>query len=160
MPTDAELRALVEKLRRIATNVDYTAGYRQCATDMVIELESLLRPQEPERAVVTCKDCNGLGERVDPVSRYGAPSRCRRCNGTGKTTEEALAGALRALDIIGELLAPKVEPEQAARERLIESARHLAKQYESEGNGVGVAAAEDRLIADVKALDAAERRGT
>ncbi len=97
MPTDAELRALVEKLRRIATNVDYTAGYRQCATDMVLELESLLRPQEPEHA---------------------------------------------------------------ARERLIESARHLAKQYESEGNGVGVAAAEDRLIADVKALDAAERNRT
>jgi DnaJ-class molecular chaperone len=31
-----------------------------------------------------CKACNGLGEVVTLVSRYGAPTRCHNCNGTGR----------------------------------------------------------------------------
>ncbi len=83
MPTDAELRALLDRWERWSTRArgEYGAGEEYRNQECIDELESLLRPQEPE-------------------------------------------------------------------------------QYEFEGNGVGVAAAEDRLIADVKALDAAERRGT
>lgn len=38
---------------------------------------------EPER-LQRCEQCHGLGEWVDPVSRYGIASRCPRCHGSGR----------------------------------------------------------------------------
>ena len=33
--------------------------------------------------LVKCKKCHGLGEWVAPISRYGLPSRCPDCHGSG-----------------------------------------------------------------------------
>ncbi len=93
---------------------------------------------------------------LERCQRRALDSRSSVYDEFGAGKESAYADIANELE---SLLRPQ-EPEQAARERLIESARHLAKQYKFEGNGVGVAAAEDRLIADVKALDAAERNRT
>lgn len=55
MPTDAELRALEGRARRVReTTVEYGSQYvrvpRGFLLDLLDAVESLLRPQEPERA--------------------------------------------------------------------------------------------------------------
>ncbi len=51
MPTDAELRALAARLRSASRRYgDYSTAFAYLVDKVADELESLLRPQEPEQA--------------------------------------------------------------------------------------------------------------
>jgi len=156
MPTDAELRALIARLRRDGTYHDpyepetlgsiKNDGRNEAYLEIADELESLLRPQEPERAVVTCRECKRPIARDGDISHEG---KCRRAlaekygeTGWSKDHDECaraaqkperpelLLGRVEFPDPVTgeprwrlatqeELSATKAaEPEQAARERL------------------------------------------
>jgi hypothetical protein len=42
---------------------------------------------------LNCKKCLGTGQWVAPISRYGAPSRCPDCYGTGNVEEKPMPTA-------------------------------------------------------------------
>ncbi len=51
MPTDAELRALAARLRSASRRYgDYSTAFAYLVDKVADELESLIRPQEPEQA--------------------------------------------------------------------------------------------------------------
>ena len=71
-----------------------------------------------------------------------------RANGTCN-----LRNAERMLHLIKDCLCARELAMASARSNreIIQAAKHLVHVYENEGNGVGLRAAEDRLIAAVKA---------
>lgn len=140
----AELRKLVDGLRD-AGEAAKAAADRAAFRAWADVAEALLARAEE-------KPLSALAGGAD------APC-CPRCGFSGADDPTPIReGELWAkINALAEAVVARAEePEQAARERLIASARHLAKCLEQEGNGVGVAAAEDRMIADAKVLARAE----
>lgn len=77
------LSALAEDSELWSTLADLARSDQALQADL-LGLQSLLKAcSRPEEKVEKCGQCNGLGEWVTPVSRYGAPTRCRLCGGSG-----------------------------------------------------------------------------
>jgi len=106
MPTDADLRALVTRLRRDGSYFDPYApetlssvksdGRKEAYLELADDLESLLRPQEPEQAV---------RERLviwhDPVANVWVGARGNeRALSQGESPQGALAALLDAIDLL------------------------------------------------------------
>lgn len=74
--TDWELWHALENLGDMAD-----PNFRDTLTAVQLAVAELKSPRWEK-----CKICSGSGEWVTPESRYGAPSRCRTCGGSGSVS--------------------------------------------------------------------------